>query len=181
MGSSVALVNEGEFWTVSGFDGAVRIKDSRGVRMLAKLLGTPNREWHVLDLAEAGEVIDGGDAGELLDKQAAAAYRKRLRELERDRDEAEAHHDPGRLARIRAEIDALEAEISRGIGLGGRPRRAGQASERARVNVQRRMTEALKRIEDAHPPLGAHLKRAVRTGAFCSYAPERDVPSIVTP
>jgi hypothetical protein len=43
------------------------------------------------------------------------------------------------------------------------------------------MTEALKRIEEAHPPLGAHLKRAVRTGAFCSYAPERDVPSIVTP
>jgi hypothetical protein len=63
--------------------------------------------------------------------------------------------------------------LSRGVGLGGRARRAGRAAERARVNVQRRLTEAIRRIEEAHAPLGMHLRKAIRTGAFCSYAPER--------
>jgi hypothetical protein len=41
------------------------------------------------------------------------------------------------------------------------------------VNVQRRLTEAIRRIEEAHAPLGLHLRQAIRTGAFCSHAPER--------
>ncbi|MFO0747190.1 MAG: hypothetical protein U1F43_16225 [Myxococcota bacterium] len=57
------------------------------------------------------------------------------------------------------------------VGLGGRERRAGGAAERARSNVQRRLTHALQQVRAASPALGEHLARSVRTGTFCVYAP----------
>ena len=61
----------------------------------------------------------------------------------------------------------------RAVGLGGRARRAGGATERARVNVQRRIADAIHRIQEHDATLGRHLSRAVRTGAYLSYLPER--------
>ena len=49
----------------------------------------------------------------------------------------------------------------------------GSAAERARTAVTARIRDALRRIERADPELGAHLRRSVRTGTLCSYAPER--------
>ena len=57
------------------------------------------------------------------------------------------------------------------MGLGGRERRAGAAAERARVAVQRRVRDAIRRIDEAMPEVGRHLQWAVRTGAFCAYRP----------
>ena len=78
-----------------------------------------------------------------------------------------------RLERVRGEADALRAELARAVGLGGRVRRAGSAAERARVNVQRRIADAIHRIQERDAALGQHLARAVRTGAYLSYLPER--------
>src|SRR5713101_9575921 len=100
---------EGEYWTV-GFSGkSLRLRDSKGLGYLAHLLRHPSVEFHVLDLAggiagqgdddETSQSAHGlprgaedlektgihignlGDAGEMLDDQAKAAYRKRLSEL----------------------------------------------------------------------------------------------------
>ena len=57
------------------------------------------------------------------------------------------------------------------MGLGGRGRRAGSAAERARSAVQRRIKNALGRIGEADPALGAMLSKAVRTGNYCIYRP----------
>jgi hypothetical protein len=35
-----------------------------------------------------------------------------------------------------------------------------------------RITAAIRRLEAAHPELGRHLSRAVRTGAFCVCDPD---------
>ena len=87
--------------------------------------------------------------------------------------EAEAWNDPARLARARAESDALRTELARAVGLGGRVRRAGAAAERARINVQRRIADAIHRIQERDAALGQHLSRAIRTGAYLSYLAER--------
>jgi tetratricopeptide (TPR) repeat protein len=42
---------------------------------------------------------------------------------------------------------------------------------RARVNVQRRIRDAIRRIEGHHPRLAEHLDRSVRTGTYCAYEP----------
>ncbi|MGH3927727.1 MAG: hypothetical protein ACRDTT_33505, partial [Pseudonocardiaceae bacterium] len=41
---------EGEYWEVSHSDRAVRLKDMKGMRYLARLLADPTREFHALDL-----------------------------------------------------------------------------------------------------------------------------------
>lgn len=165
---ALSLTLEGDYWTVTGFGEVCRIKDSRGMQMLSELIARPGEEIHSLELSGAG-VADGGDAGELLDDDARDAYRSRLRELAAELEEAESFNDPGRRDRAQAEIDALTAELSRAFGMGGRKRRAGVAAERARSNVRRRLADAMTRIADAAPAIGAHLDDEVSTGVYCSY------------
>ena len=167
-----SFVREGEYWTVTSADLVCRLKDSRGVQMLAELVASPGREFHVLALSgPAGDEADRGDAGEILDAEAIADYRGRLEELDQEISEAESWGDSGRLSRAREEREAIARELAGGVGLGGRSRRAGAAAERARTNVQRRIRGAIRKIGESIPALGTYLDRTVRTGTFCSYVP----------
>jgi hypothetical protein len=65
-------------------------------------------------------------------------------------DDAEARGDAERTAPA-AELTTLTAELALAVGLGGRGRRVGAAAERARVNVQHRLADALRRIADEAP------------------------------
>ena len=85
----------GDWWWI-GFAGEpFRVKDTKGVRYLATLLRHPGQDLHVMMLAAdhaprqqtpgARELAEGvlhvgdpGDAGEMLDAEARAAYRSRL-------------------------------------------------------------------------------------------------------
>lgn len=163
----------GELWLIRHGGGGCHVRNSRGMEILAALVARPHTDVHVLELARAGgaEASGGGDAVELLDQPARQAYRARLRELEGEQAEAESHADRGRVERLAAEREALQRELSRAFGLGGRARRSGSATERARVAVQRRVREAIRRIAALEPALGEHLDRAVRTGTTCAYRP----------
>jgi hypothetical protein len=167
----VSVAREGALWIVRGRGCVAHIRDSRGVQMLARLVAEPRREFHALDLVGDGGGLDTGDAGEILDPKAKAAYRKRLAELTEELEEAEAWRDAARAERARTEIDALAGELERAVGLGGRDRKAGAASERARSNVQRRLAYAIQQVSTAAPSLGAHLTSRIRTGTFCVYDP----------
>ena len=82
-----------------------------------------------------------------------------------------------REAQADLERDFLVRELSRAVGLGGRDRRAGSASERARVGVTRAVRQAMTRISGQHAELGEHLGRTIRTGTYCSYLPDPRVPA----
>src|SRR5262249_54423667 len=112
-----------------------------------------------------------GDTGPLLDAKAKAAYRQRIEELRNEIEEAAACSDPVRADKARSELEALQDELSRAVGLGGRDRRGGSASERAGVNATMRIRKAIARIAEHSGPLGHHLETCVRTGAFCAYVP----------
>ena len=58
-------------------------------------------------------------------------------------------------------------------GLGGRSRRLGDDTERARKTVSARVRDALSKIEHVHPELADHLRRALQMGTVCSYAPSQ--------
>jgi hypothetical protein len=190
---------EGEFWTITYGTTTFRLKHSRGLTFLAVLLREPGREIAATELATRGERNGGaddasshrphpgplpsgrgqlglGDAGELLDAQARATYKQRLSDLREELAEAEGFNDTGRRERLREEIEFLTAELSRAVGLGGRERRAGSHAERARVNVTRAISLALAKITESHPTLGEHFARTMKTGTFCSYAPDPRAP-----
>lgn len=172
--SSVTLALEGEYWTLSGLGEICRIRDGRGMRMLAALLRQPKRELHVLELSGSTEPVDGGDSGAAIDREARDAYAKRLRDLSEEMSEAEEWNDAGRRESLANEIAQLEQELARATGLGGRERRVGSAVERARVNVRRRLSLVMQRIEGTAPALGKHLGDSVRTGTYCTYDPDRE-------
>jgi hypothetical protein len=111
----------------------------------------------------------------LLDARARAEYRRRLAELEDDLADAERCADLGRAERAAAERDFLAAELAAALGLDGRPRRAGDAAERARKAVTARIRLTIGRIGAEHPELGRHLENSLRTGTFCAYRPEGKV------
>ena len=182
---------EGEYWSIAYEGETLRLKDSKGLRYLVRLLADPGREFHVIDLA-AGPGSHGSkapatrrpedlhvaseDAGNILDPRAKAAYRSRLSDLEEDLAEAEGWDDAARAAQIEEERDFLVRELAGAVGLGGRDRKAASVAEQTRVNVTKAIRSALSRIRKDAPALGLHLDRTIRTGTFCSYAPDPRSP-----
>jgi hypothetical protein len=200
------LRKEGEYWTVGYGGRVFRLKDTKGLAYLAQLLRSPGTEVHALDLVRdtdghsesreeeanqfavalprsdeefesAGIHVGGlGDAGEVLDEPAKAAYRRRLAELRAEVGEAKRLDQFARAEQAEEEIAALLAELSRAVGLGGRDRRAGSAAERARQSVNRALKTVVKRIAEQEPALGALFVRCIKTGTCCSYTPDPSFP-----
>lgn len=188
---------EGQYWTVAYQGKVARLRDTKGLRHIASLLGVPGRSVHVLELARAS---DGGSpatpstsAGKIareeglhtsrldgsapvLDASATRAYRNRLRDLAEDLEEAREWNDLGRAARVEQEIDALTDELARAAGLGGRNRGLPSPAERARVSVTKAIKSSIRTVILECPELGAHLSASIRTGRFCSYAPPGETP-----
>ena len=190
---------EGEYWTVAYRGKSFRLKDTKGLGYLAHLLRHPTAEFHVLDLAggignqrdddesslprgeedleKAGiHVSNLGDAGEMLDEQAKATYRRRLAELREELEEAKDRGNVKRAEHAEQEIDALTKELSRAVGLGGRNRKAASSSERARQSISKTIKTVLDRIAQSDAALGDILSRCIKTGTFCSYLPDSDFP-----
>jgi hypothetical protein len=171
---SGAFRREGALWSLVFEGRTTRVRNMIGLEHIARLLHAPEREIYVMIAASSGSgarATPAGDAGELLDTQARTAYEARLRDARAERDEAEQMNDRGRLDQLGEEIEFLTAELTRGFGLGGRSRRAGVASERARVAVTRAIKYAIDRIGEHDQALAEHLRLAVRTGMFCAYMP----------
>jgi hypothetical protein len=185
---------EGEYWSITFAGQAFRLKDVKGLHYLAYLLRNPGREFHVLDLAAAGQGVPAGGprisparddglhrtrlsgTGPVLDEQAKTAYRARLRDLEEELAEATSWADPVRAAKARQEMQFLADQLAVAMGLGGRDRKPGSAAERARVNITRAIRAALARIRAHSPALADHLDATIHTGTFCSYTPDPRAP-----
>ena len=116
-----------------------------------------------------------GDTGPQLDREALRQYRKRLAQLDEQLEEAEAHHDAAHYAKRTAEREALVAELARATGLGGRPRRTGSPTEKARLNVTRTIRHAITYLSTTVPDLAHHLDESIVTGASCCYEPRTNI------
>jgi hypothetical protein len=174
------FARDGAWWTL-GYGGvSVRLRDAKGLADLAALLGAPGRPVLAADLVAAGAgALARADLGlgadEVFDETARRQIRGRLADLDEEVAEAETWADPERAARARDERDVLLAELAAAAGLGGRARRLGDQSERARKAVTARVRDAIRRIEREHPALGAHLRASVTTGTHCAYSPPTPV------
>jgi tetratricopeptide (TPR) repeat protein len=166
---------EGDVWTLGYAGRVVLLKDVKGLRDLATLIAHPGREVAASDLASAPGAVPQAGLGDVVDRRARAAYKARLLELDGELEEADRAGDTERSARAHEERAAILGQLAGAYGLGGRPRRIGDDTERARQAVTWRIRDALARVEAVHPPLGQHLRRSVRTGTFCVYAPDEPV------
>lgn len=188
---------EGEYWTLCLGHSLFRLRHSKGLALIAHLLHHPNQEFHVLELdaelsggstrlgrrssfTSDSNSVEGHAAsdglGPLLDASAKASYRSRLRELAEDLAESRSLNDLGRIGRNEEEIDQLNRELARAVGLNGRDRKAGSEIERSRIRITNAIRAALDKIGKNHPAMRRYLSGTIRTGAICNYTPDMDFP-----
>ncbi|HKJ16044.1 MAG TPA: AAA family ATPase [Xanthomonadales bacterium] len=163
----------GDVYEVSLDGSGAVVKSSKGLAMLAILAERPDRDIHVLELSGdgTGAVIPEGDVGPALDQDARQAYQKRVSELQEELEDAMQMGDTPRAESVRDELEFISRELSRAFGLGGRERPQAKAAERARVNVRRRIKDAINRIDQQIPGAGRYLENTVKTGSYCRYTP----------
>ncbi|WP_433316900.1 AAA family ATPase [Micromonospora chersina] len=172
---------EGAVWRLAYGGTVVHLPDAKGLHDLRLLLGRPGVDVaavELLDPAAGPELVAarrlGGDP--VLDDEAKARYRQHLRRLDDEIDRAAVRDDAARLAALDAERAALLDQLRAAAGLAGRSRRLGDQAERARKAVTARIQDTLRRIDERHPVLGAHLRESVTTGGTCRYLPADPVP-----
>ncbi|MDH4363901.1 MAG: hypothetical protein OEY41_12625 [Acidimicrobiia bacterium] len=170
----------GDGWEIGSGGGApALLRDARGLQHLHALLLAPGREIPATQLAGAAGASDRAAREAhhaLLDDQAKARYRQRVRDLQEVLDEADANADYERAARARAELDVLLEELRRAVGLLGRDRMAGSTAERARVAARKAIAASIDRIAGRDPRLASLLESTVSTGHHCGYQPSPLTP-----
>jgi hypothetical protein len=171
------FVLEGDVWTLELGSLAVRVKDGRGPRYLALLLARPGEELLASDLVglvagTAGGMLGPSDGGPVIDTEARRAYEARVRELREQIADAERAGSADEADAARAELEEIARELAQAIGIGGRARRLGSSTERARQSVTKAIRALLRRVEELDPGLGRMLETSIRTGTFCSYVPD---------
>jgi hypothetical protein len=186
IGPNVATLRlEGEFWTLAFRGPAFRLRDSKGLRYIHRLLQEPGREVHALELVLLGQapsdtvvvpahedIHAGGPSDQpVLDRQARQSFRARIEDLEDQIEEAEANNDPERAARARDEVEFILDEIDRATTPSG-SRRFPAEAERARLNVTRAIRSAISKVRAQDASLAHHLDHNIRTGTYCSYEPD---------
>jgi len=172
------LRRDGKWWEATYGTVSVRVPDTKGMRYVAALAACPDCERHAFDLVDTVEGIGDidrrtlGDAGELADSRARAQYRQRVEALRSQIEEAlELGAEQGAME-LQDELDAIVMQLAQDFGLGGAPRTASSAAQKARLNVTRAVRTATAKLAEALPDAGAALDRGIRTGLFCAYAPQ---------
>ena len=185
------FLRQNDYWTIRYHGHAASLKSTRGLHYLAVLLRDPGREFHVRELlarpmdvstpaaavAANRRVTDGLYAGvPVLDTQAKAEYKCRVKDLRQDLNQAERFNDPQRKTEVQNELQAIADHLAFAVGLGGRDRKTSSDAERARSAVSKCIKQAVQKIGEAIPSLGYHLAARIKTGYFCSYHPHPDRP-----
>ncbi|GGM74397.1 AAA family ATPase [Dactylosporangium sucinum] len=167
---------DGAVWQLAYAGTVVHLPDAKGLHDLRLLLSRPGVDVPVAELLDpsAGPELAaarrlGGDP--VLDDEAKARYRRHLGRLDEEIDRAAVRGDEPRLAALDAERAALLEQLRAAAGLAGRTRRLGDEAERARKTVTARIRDTLRRLDERHPALAAHLRETVSTGSACSYRP----------
>ncbi|MFJ2074487.1 ATP-binding protein [Streptomyces anulatus] len=175
---SAEFRRNGPVWQLRWDGVTVHVPDAKGLRDLHSLLGLPGTDVPAVQLLapEGGDLVVaagqlGGDP--VLDEEAKRRYKEHLARLDAEIDRAAARDDARGVEKYDRERQALLDQLRSAAGLGGRTRRLGDQTERARKTVTARIRDTLRKLDTLHPALAAHLKASVTTGTTCAYRPER--------
>lgn len=176
-GAVAVCARDGLQWRIDLADRSVLVEHSVGMLHLAVLLANPGTDVAAIELAGGAAVLGARNvrsslsAQPVLDRSAVHDYRQRLARLRTEIDDLEAAGQPASAAKARTERDWLLAELATSAGLGGRRRSFSDDKERARLAVGRAIRRSVARVSAEDPVVGEHLRRRIHTGVQCSYRP----------
>jgi uncharacterized protein HemY len=117
-------------------------------------------------------LLRGRRARAAQERRAAKPLIERTEEL----DGADARGDQHAAEEVGVERDALLDQLRRATGLGGRVRRSGASTERARIAVRKAIAATITQIDRHDPSLARVLRDSIHTGTACRYEPNPDLP-----
>jgi tetratricopeptide (TPR) repeat protein len=165
-------------WHVEIDGRCVTVKHVVGMRYMAELIARPDTDIPAAELSTAvagSGVVDRGVSGQpTLDDRARRDYRRRLEQLEDELEVADQRGDVDRGRRAARERDVILDALRRETGLGGRPRRMTDESERSRMRVSRAIHRALAQVDRAdrkrrRPTCGCVTATSICTPACGAY------------
>lgn len=174
---------KGEFWDVA-FAGSeiVHLKDSKGMRYIARLLWEPDRAITAVDLLVAEAGIDPrqamGSSGEEIDDQGRREMRELYAGLLEERAKAEKAQDETARSVIQAEIETVESELLRRLGLDGKARETTDI-DRHRKAVSTAVRRGIQQCQKHLPELWRYLTLTISTGTTMKYAPPEPIEWIL--
>jgi TolB-like protein len=160
-------------WQISYEGQSFRISDAKGINDIARLLSAPGEQIHCSELMGSMVKMRGE---QVIDDKAKKNYKAKLLSLQEDMSLAEVHNDYQRSAVLQKEYDEVLDMLSSSLGLNGRTRKSDDPIEKIRSAVTWRVRNSIKKITSVHPSLGKHLSNSIKTGIFCSYRPEKNIP-----
>lgn len=162
---------EGDLWEVT-FDGKIsRVPDMKGLQDLAKLLQRQELPVHCSELL--GSRVVNGEPEFVFDEKARRSYQQKIVKLQEEISIAEKENDFERGSNLQSEYDQIVGHLTASLGLGGRIRKTNDHIDKARSAVTWRIRKAIDKLMKLDTSLGKHLSASVRTGVFCTYAPEK--------
>ncbi|HLW50691.1 MAG TPA: hypothetical protein VKZ78_06930, partial [Sphingobacteriaceae bacterium] len=172
-----AFLKENATWKIS-YDGAtIQAVEVKGLYDIQKLLMQPGQLFHCAELM--GSTLE--DSGEkLIDEKARKQYQRKILELQGELEEAEQFSNYEQIEKLQEEYDQLVEHLSSSLNLNRKIRETGGTIDKARSAVTWRIRNAIAKIEQNHPLLGAHLSNAIKTGTFCTYKPDRNMDWITS-
>ena len=181
---------EGDYWTLRYKGDTIRLKNSKGLQYIHRLLSDSPREISVFELAGSSVARDKikdksnfphdvgrrsstdlGHAGDVMDARGLEDIRNHLEDLETEYASVVAAGDGERAVEVAEKIDQLKKYLSSAEGLGGRCRKSADTTERARKAVSKCINSALDKIKTIHPSLWCHLDSSIQVGRTCWYRP----------
>jgi len=170
------------------------VKAGVGEQYIEYLLKNYNREIFCLDLvhiinlplvsndlvvedSNLDEITDGfcdaftASLDRMTDVNALDIYRKQLRELQSNIEDAEDIGDIEKCEKLKQERDTLLQEINSSTDKNGKPRKFPSAQEKARQAVSKAISRARSSLKESCPSLYEHLKAYLSVGNICVYNP----------
>ena len=172
-----SFLKENETWQISFEGKRVFIPEVKGFVDMAKLIETPEKEYHCTSLFGAGVM---SMAEPVFDDKAKQSYKKKIEDLQEEIKLCEDHSNFERAAELQQEYSELVDHLSISLGIGGKTRKANDPMDKIRSAVTWRIRNAIQKIEKSHPALGKHFTNSIKTGLFCSYCPEKPVRWLVS-
>lgn len=167
-----SFVKENELWQISFEGKTIMIPEVKGFVDMAKLLESPEKEFHCTSLFGSGV---HASSEPIFDEKAKQSYKKRMQDIQEDIQTCEDQSNFERAAELQQEYSDLVEHLTASIGMGGKTRKVNDTMDKMRSAVTWRIRNAIQKIEKSHPALGRHFANSIKTGLFCSYSPEKPV------
>jgi hypothetical protein len=164
----------GNTWEVEVGPTRVVVPHSIGMHFISLLVASPYRDIPVVALTGAPTTPTRQT---VIDARARDQLQRRVLELQRHLEHADANGDSMQSAKLGDELDKISGELAHIVRPDGSSRYFATPAERARTSVQKAIRRALERIGEQAPDLADRLRHSIYTGAYCRFQPNDELPN----